>query len=146
MEILKENSHLKFFQKTGVKIGFIPISANGVYETQCFHDLFRIRSEFSLADARRDCVSSAGLGLMPELVSIVMNIMQIPENLQILYPLNGSDYGTRHENGTWSGIVGDVLEGIYDTSYPILTPLPTRLAVIDFSQPVWTYSSVFTTR
>lgn len=59
--------------------------------------------------------------------------------------LQDNNYGTL-TNGSWGGIIGGIINGTYDTSYPFFNPTENRLAAIDFSTPIDIEQYVLVTR
>ncbi len=85
------------------------------------------------------------LGLLPELGVMIFDILGIPREKQILVPLKHRIYGTL-KNGNWTGIVRELIDGEYDTTFPDFTPMEERLRVIDVSYPVFRTQTAFMTR
>ncbi len=85
------------------------------------------------------------IGLCAELAMAIFDILNIPRSKVFLTVLPHKIYGT-FVNGTWIGVIGDIINGLFDTSFPVFTPLEARLNVIDFSQAVLGSSTTFMTR
>ncbi len=125
--------NLSYFQEQGLKIAFMP-SRNKIYQTQCFqrHSLTHA-SPMYISEVLQNCPT--GLGLFLDLTRQVSDILKIPRDRQLLYLVTHGDYGTKKTDGTWGGVVADIINGTYDTALPTLTPTEERLSVIDFSNP-----------
>ncbi len=135
---------LELYQETGVKIGFVPELSNFRQQSQCFLTHFKFRNDSTMAEIVESC-SSHGLGLLLEITLIIFDILNISRSKIGISPVSSGLYST-YVNGTWGGAVGDILDGIYDTSLPEFTPLEARLTVIDFSHPAVQAETSFLTR
>lgn len=71
-------------------------------------------------------------GYCVELLLKLAEIMDIEFEISLA---RGNLYGHKMENGTWSGIVGDLISGEIDISVAALTMTTEREEVIDFVSP-----------
>lgn len=56
-----------------------------------------------------------------------------------------NDYG-RLVNGSWTGVIGDLVDGRFDTGIPYVFPTPERSLAADFSSAFFVVDQVFVTR
>lgn len=65
-------------------------------------------------------------------------LMKLAEHMDFEYeiiPSTNNEYGHKLSNGTWTGIVGDLISGEIDISVATLTMTTEREEVIDFVAP-----------
>lgn len=60
---------------------------------------------------------------------------------------SNGDYGSySYVNGTWSGMIGDIMNGLYDISVPGTTITEERAAVVDYSNTVFVWDLLLVSR
>ena len=65
-------------------------------------------------------------------------LMELAKKMNFDYeiiPAAGNQYGYKMSNGTWTGLVGDLISGEIDISVATLTMTTEREEVIDFVSP-----------
>ncbi|KAI8493781.1 hypothetical protein Bbelb_287020 [Branchiostoma belcheri] len=63
---------------------------------------------------------------------------QLSENMRFeyeMYVVRDGTYGTLTENGTWTGLIGEVIEGRADVAFAPVTISSEREQVVDFTNP-----------
>ncbi|XP_043199176.1 glutamate receptor-like [Amphibalanus amphitrite] len=71
----------------------------------------------------------------------------IAEELGLSYNISApltDGYGSQTTNGTWTGVIGDLVYGRADLALTSLTPTPARTAVVDFLDKVPCLTSITT--
>ena len=77
----------------------------------------------------------------------VLRRLSLELNFQyVIYLVNDSDYGQMREDGSWTGIVGDLISGAADLSIGAFSLTTQRLSVIDFTEPFYENEFALATR
>ncbi len=135
---------IQIYQKTGVNIGFVRGFSNFRFQSQCFRQYFQRRNSSNMASIVDHCGPNA-LGLTVELAMIIFDILNIPRSKVSLTVVSHGGFG-KHVDGAWMGVIGGIINGSFDTSFPEFTPLEARLNVVDFSHAVLGSRANFMTR
>ncbi|MCP3668812.1 MAG: transporter substrate-binding domain-containing protein, partial [Gammaproteobacteria bacterium] len=76
---------------------------------------------------------------------LILELLGIPLSKQRLIAVDHETYGAK-TNGTWHGVIRQIMDGEFHTSLPAFTPLAERAEVVDFTYPVMENNLVFLTR
>ncbi|MCP3662861.1 MAG: hypothetical protein GY696_10250, partial [Gammaproteobacteria bacterium] len=128
-------------QKDGIKIGFIPWTPDPVITSKCFQE-FPFDSMTTTEILLKKCPHP---GFLVEFCFLILELLGIPLSKQRLIAVDHETYGAKI-NGTWRGLIRQIMDGEFHTSLPVFTPLAERAEVVDFTYPVKQNNLVFLTR
>ncbi len=134
---MENSTHLKYYQETGLRIGYIP-SKN--LKSTCVD---RISGKgMSMDEIQEKCRNP---GFLMEWTIRLMEVMRIPLERVTLFRVNHTVYG-KVVNGTCVGLIGEIQDGLYDTSVPYISITDERKEVVDFSRTIISSRMGFLTR
>lgn len=101
--------------------------------------VFNSCAHFPELGIRRKCPLP---GFCVEIVKVLGQSLKIPVVPVVLAEENNEiDVGTQHGNGSWSGVLGAILNGTVDTACIFYQNTETRAPYFDFSTPIYTTQS-----
>ena len=102
---------------------------NGVTLVDCSNSWDKI----AISDLSLDPNLQRHTGFVPEVLWRLSANLNF--NIQLMFPPDGQ-WGSMMDNGTWTGMVGQLVKGSADISTGGLSIITERARAIDFTQPV----------